>query len=218
MKLKDCSKYAVGVSIWQSSKHPTPPSNWLRFRTKYDPRSPPKNAKAFYDETDALFTWKHSCNRTGDQPDFYLFRVHDLLMNTIEDKQVFGLSYVFGGIYHGSQFNFSVATSAINAKPIVWFHEATPLPAPIGLEHISKGNNTFEFNWSPISMDHETWVIRSWWKCWSFIWSVFFSLSPKDLSTNWWFPTAAITGLRLSMLSVPRAVHISIDWHKISTS
>lgn len=156
MDLKECSKYAVSVSVWQSSEPPRPPTNCLRIRTKYNPHVPPKNARAFFGDTDALFTWEHTCDRKSEQPQFYLFRVHDLALNTTEEQQVSGLSYIFTGIYRGSEFDFSVASPEVHAVPFEWHHKAEPLPAPTALRVIPRGNWTFEFVWRPVIIQDET--------------------------------------------------------------
>lgn len=144
----------VGVRAINANESSKLPPNWLRIKTSYDPKKAPSNPQANHiHEKVIFFSWEHSCHFSVEHPPYYVFRIHDLTMDVIEEKHLDRLWYRFDNIPTGAEYNISVSTPAIGAEAFVWHHQAPPLPIPQNLRSISFENCSFIFDWDVILID-----------------------------------------------------------------
>lgn len=171
MKLPACRKYIVGVSSTNSNGVSQRPRNWLRVKTPYDTKQVPSSPHMSIRGNAIRFSWEHSCNITGQNPSYYVFRIHDLTLNNITAVRVDGLSYWVMHIYQGAEYNFSVSTPADGAQSYVWQHKTPSLPIPVNFHIVSATNTTYTFAWVPLEWHDEMWVDVSRWRLSLFWWN-----------------------------------------------
>lgn len=163
LPLEPCRRYIAGVSLLDDDWKSTRPRNWFRFRTPYDPRAEPLNAKYQMVGRRVRISWQHNCRLAKQQPPHYVLRVTDLFTNrpfganndNTEVIEVHGLNYEYR-MAKGTQYIFEVATSHPDAIPTVWTITAPPLPMPKNFKFVAgMKRNTFIFNWEPVTNFHD---------------------------------------------------------------
>lgn len=158
LSLQSCSKYGISVSATEAGHVPETPTNWLRTKTPYSPRQPPKRLrrKANINGTEIIISWEHSCSLKGQQPPYYLVRINDLSLNLSTVVHVSELYYRHN-ISSGAELQLMISTPTANAVPAVYHYKTPPLPSPDTLHVIATDIDTasYTFSWSPVVFQAE---------------------------------------------------------------
>lgn len=126
----------------------------MRIRTHYDHFASPQHAEMQIFDQYIHFTWQHSCRFRNEHPSYYLMRIHDLVLNKSEVREIDGLEYDFDDVKMGAEYKFELSAPAPNAAAFVWNYTAPMLPTPSRFNAtIHQHNSTIYFDWNHIDYD-----------------------------------------------------------------